>query len=662
MEDILTKLNLEALVAVFRRERIVPSIVQSMSDEELERLGVTAIGDRVRLRELCKEGQEDSSRSSFGSRSVHVANTSISRTGDVSLADAVLDERMRLFNPRGGRSQSKSRSKKHPYPRTWTVHFVCLADRYQCKIPSAVEKQTLHKAGLGLKKIKLLLDDDASAVYEKLVSSEKDDVGDVKGFPQLREAGGFEMLHCLPNCRDLTPLKCSWAAREIRSNLGGQSKIYLRPIQKDLSTKSLIPQNSCEVKEKCLACQKEFPMSELRTHSFYMCTVGFNSGSDSEGDNGTTSCILEGISTADSRSESSVSPVMSQAPQQIQEANPVIEVSNSPAPVHVPEEKEDNIDTAVGKVVTFCQTNNVHNPVEVLRCMQKEIVTGRRLELESDSEVLEGETNYINVDRMNILETAFEEIGALENLRLTLEVSFYGEKARDYGGPRREFFRLTLTAIKEKYFDNGIRDLLADDYYIVGVIIGLSIIQNGKIPQFFSEDQLVNIFNSIQSSAAYRNLQKGLDKLGICMVCKQLPFLVHIFRPSPAAKLTIKKLTNLLTPIFAEDGSNQRHFEGIVYRAFCRYLREVQSGRRKRVTLAHVLWFATGSDEEPLLGFKLHPSLLFTAAVQSFLPIANTCINAIILPSPTLEISIPPDEKLFDLYDCAFLNSYFGNV
>ena len=394
-----------------------------MSDEEIERLGVTAIGDRVRLRELCKEDEGNSSRSSFGSRSVGSASTS--RNGDVPLADAVLEERMRLFNPRGPRSQSKSRSKKHPYLRTWTVHFVCLADRYQCKTPSAVEKQTLHKAGLGVKKIKLLLDDDASAVYEKLVSSEKDDVGDVKGFPQLREAGGFEMLHCLPNCRDLTPLKCSWAAKEIRSNLGGQSKIYLRPIQKDLSTKSLLPQNSCEVKEKCMACNKEFPMSELRTHSFYMCTVGFNSGSDSEGDNGITGCIVEGTANADSGSESSVNPGMSQATQQIQEANPVIEVSDSPVPVL--EEKQDNIDTAVGKVVTFCRTNNVHNPVEVLRCMQQVIVTGRKLELESDSEVLEGETNYINVDRMNLLETAFEEIGALENLRLTLEVSFYGE-------------------------------------------------------------------------------------------------------------------------------------------------------------------------------------------------------------------------------------------
>ena len=50
--------------------------------------------------------------------------------------------------------------------------------------------------------------------------------------------------------------------------------------------------------------------------------------------------------------------------------------------------------------------------------MQKYIVTGWALELESDSETLEGKTNYINVDRMNLLETTFEEVGALEDLRL----------------------------------------------------------------------------------------------------------------------------------------------------------------------------------------------------------------------------------------------------
>jgi len=47
MDEILTELNLETLAAVFQREIIVPSIVQSMSNEKIELLGVTAIGDRV---------------------------------------------------------------------------------------------------------------------------------------------------------------------------------------------------------------------------------------------------------------------------------------------------------------------------------------------------------------------------------------------------------------------------------------------------------------------------------------------------------------------------------------------------------------------------------------------------------------------------------------
>jgi len=81
MNDIFTELNLEMLAAVFRQEIIVPSIVQSMSNEKIERLDVTAIGDRVRLRELCKEDEENNRRSSFGSRSV--GSPSTNRTGDV---------------------------------------------------------------------------------------------------------------------------------------------------------------------------------------------------------------------------------------------------------------------------------------------------------------------------------------------------------------------------------------------------------------------------------------------------------------------------------------------------------------------------------------------------------------------------------------------------
>ena len=67
MNDIFTELNLETLAAVFQREIIVPSIVESMSNEKIKRLDITAIGDRVRLHELCKEDEENNSRLSFGS-------------------------------------------------------------------------------------------------------------------------------------------------------------------------------------------------------------------------------------------------------------------------------------------------------------------------------------------------------------------------------------------------------------------------------------------------------------------------------------------------------------------------------------------------------------------------------------------------------------------
>ena len=59
MNDIFTELTLATLAA----EIIVPSTDQSMNNEKIERLDVTAIGDRVRLRELCKEDEENNSRS-----------------------------------------------------------------------------------------------------------------------------------------------------------------------------------------------------------------------------------------------------------------------------------------------------------------------------------------------------------------------------------------------------------------------------------------------------------------------------------------------------------------------------------------------------------------------------------------------------------------------
>ena len=86
-------------------------------------------------------------------------------------------------------------------------------------------------------------------------------------FPRLKEAKGFEILSCSSNARDLTVVKTAWSVKELKSVFSSQTKIYLRPIQKSLRTKS-IQRNSlgCKLKETCMWCQRDFPVNELRAH------------------------------------------------------------------------------------------------------------------------------------------------------------------------------------------------------------------------------------------------------------------------------------------------------------------------------------------------------------------------------------------------------------
>ena len=95
--------------------------------------------------------------------------------------------------------------------------------------------------------------------------------------------------------------------------------------------------------------------------------------------------------------------------------------------------------------------------------------------------------------------------------------------------------------------------------------------------------------------------------------------------------------------------------------------------------LSHILQFATASAEEPVLGFKLAPSLEFILPTEikatshqvsseeehpsvegGFLPFSHTCTNVLEIPRPTNQIPLPPIERLFALYDLAFSQPFFG--
>ena len=324
----------------------------------------------------------------------------------------------------------------------------------------------------------------------------------------------------------------------------------------------------------------------------------------------------------------------------------------------------DNLGEATAECIRVCKERDVSNPVEILKCAQKFILQGHPLDVTSLSQPLDGETNFVCIDRYQILKSAKEEVNDIVNPRLTLEVSFYGEAANDAGGPRKEFFRLCLKEIKDKYFGNGLNDLIAEEYEFVGITMALSILQNGPVPRFVPEEILQQIFSDAPPGPCIAELRKGFMKLGLYEIAKSLPLFLHLMRPNDANQLSRKQLVFLLKPSFSEEGTNARKYENDVYAAFTKYVRESAGGRRGSITLGCILQFATGLDEEPPLGFELQPCIQFVAAPQnnkwSFIPTANTCTATLFLPKGSCDLPLPTEKELFEVYDFAFSNSYFG--
>ena len=146
------------------------------------------------------------------------------------------------------------------------------------------------------------------------------------------------------------------------------------------------------------------------------------------------------------------------------------------------------------------------------------------MDIVDPSTELKGKTNFIIIDRDHVSQDALAEVALIDNLRLPLEVNFTGEGAQDSGGPRKEFFRLVLKEIKEKLFDSGLIKDFAERYYTSGIIMGLSVLQNGKIPTFLSEEQLQErIDDSSEHNPCVVNLRNGLRKVGVLQLMAKLP-------------------------------------------------------------------------------------------------------------------------------------------
>ena len=234
----------------------------------------------------------------------------------------------------------------------------------------------------------------------KKITSAESDSNKITGFPKLRDCCGFELMRCVANCRELVLIEGSWGVRELKANAGAQAKIYLRPIQKSLSTEPLAAEKTSKVKETCLSCSKEFFVHELRRHSF-VCTDMFDTSEESDEEKqhepaptpiGHTDITMLPDTSVSTFSTPSIET--STVATNILITTDVTSGNSALAPITIdPDEslpdmqvQEKTVDDIVAELVKYCSANDISNTAEILSC--------------------------------------FDQI---QNLRTTLEVEFYGE-------------------------------------------------------------------------------------------------------------------------------------------------------------------------------------------------------------------------------------------
>ena len=72
--------------------------------------------------------------------------------------------------------------------------------------------------------------------------------------------------------------------------------------------------------------------------------------------------------------------------------------------------ENQSVDLLAKDCVNYCKSNGIENPAEILHYAQSLIVTGRPLDVQDVTVNLEGETNFILINRQDVLRSAMEEV------------------------------------------------------------------------------------------------------------------------------------------------------------------------------------------------------------------------------------------------------------
>ena len=138
-----------------------------------------------------------------------------------------------MFRPLGDRRRHRVQPYKCPTQvMEWSHKFFLLSRKDSVNVPTnRAEKQALQAAGLGERVVILSFSSHAQQLHSKLL--------DV--FPELRCCGGYELLRCHQGSKRLHTIASSSAGHTpySLSSEVHQSRIYIRPIQKDIPLQNL---------------------------------------------------------------------------------------------------------------------------------------------------------------------------------------------------------------------------------------------------------------------------------------------------------------------------------------------------------------------------------------------------------------------------------------
>lgn len=413
----------------------------------------------------------------------------------------------------GGRNNvTRNRS---PFVKdTWTREFCCLPYSFTVSTPTPSILAMLTSAGIGKKKIAFHQTDSHALVLSKLE----------KAYPKLKNIGGFVLMRSKDggSQRPLSQISTNWYdVKNLRKrNITGHGTIYIKTLQKDLSLSSVTEKeidSLCRDENardksgppiKCNLCGSVVALNKFEKHKLSCRKRKLDTSSDDEDLKHSPFTAREPLPLTIKDDNLPLTTDKDESNDDAQE--------NSEAEIVVIEESK--IGKEVRKIINYFEAHvQVQNPVEMLRYLQKQLIHGRPLGITDESDIIDGETNHIFVNRNDVLTDGLEEIRDLYDPMLTLNVQFHGEVAKDFGGPRKEFFSIILRSIKEKFFDNGIIPD-NDDYETVGLILGMSMLQNGVIPCFLKEDVIEDLFVKNSMAHSINKLRVGLSKVGIYQV------------------------------------------------------------------------------------------------------------------------------------------------